>query len=98
MSVLAIPDDFLYKLRKDIRKTRPLTKDEIQELQRLLDKFVHDFVGLEPKVAEWDRWLAYLLRGLEVEVGSNPEQVKEFEAVVERLRDELGDWLRLGEW
>jgi hypothetical protein len=98
MSVLAIPEEFRYKLKKDIRKTRPLTKDEIQELQRLLDQTVHDFVGLEPKVREWDRWLVFVLRGLEMEVGSNPEQVEEFEGMVERLRGELGDWLRLGEW
>ena len=90
MSVLAIPDDFLYKLRKDIRITRPLTKDEIQKLQRLLYQTVHDFVGLEPKVGEWDRWLVVVLRGLEREAGLDPEQVGEFEGMVERLRDELG--------
>jgi hypothetical protein len=61
MSVLAIPEEFLYKLRKDIRRTRPLMKDEIQELQRLLDQAVHDFVGLELKPGEWDRWLVYVL-------------------------------------
>ncbi len=99
MGTLAIPDALSYELRLKIRMDRALMNHETDELKQVLDDAIHDFVGLEPKVKEWDRWILYFLQGLELQAASlDPDHPKEFEAMAARLRDEMDDRLRLDEW
>lgn len=89
MSVLAVQKDYLSGLRKPARSGGPLLPGEVDELRQMLDDAIHDFVGMAPEVGQWDGWLIYVLKGLELQAASlDPEHPKKFQAMIERFKGE----------
>ena len=92
MSILAAREDYLLALRKCAGNGGPLFPGEVDELRQKLDDAIHDFVGMAPEVGQWDRWLIYVLEGLELQAASlDPEHPKKFQAMIERVRVIVSD-------
>lgn len=92
MSILAVSEDYLLELRKRGSNGGLLLPGEVDELKQKLDEAIHDFVGMAPEVGQWDRWLIYVLKGLELQAASlDPEHPRKFQAMLERVKVVFSD-------
>lgn len=89
MSVLTVQKHYLSALRKPTHNGGPLLPSEVDDLKQMLDDAIHNFVGMAPEVGQWDGWLLYVLKGLELQAASlDPEHPKKFQAMIERFKGE----------
>lgn len=92
MSIRAIREDYLLGLHKRASNGGMLLPGEVDELKQKLDDAIHDFVGMVPEVGQWDRWLIYVLKGLELQAASlDAEHPKKFQEMIERLKVIVSD-------
>ncbi len=73
--------------------------NDLDDLRQTLDDTAHEIAESTPDVEQWDELLVYLLEGMELQAASlDPDHPYDYEAMLERLQDNIGVRLKEGAW
>lgn len=74
-------------------------KVRIDELKMNLDEIANQIADEVHEIARWEAWIVYLLADFELQAASlDPEHPKGYRMMLERLREDIDNRLRRGEW
>lgn len=74
-------------------------KVRTDELKLNLDEVANQIADEVQDISRWEAWIVYLLADFELQAASlDPEHPKAYRTMLERLREDIDDRLRRGEW